>query len=126
MRLVKKPGAYALVFLCLGGLVLASGCAMSKNESGRPIDDLKVQTIVDGKTTLNQIIATFGAPTSSSDMAGSTLYTYRHTITSGTGTAFIPGISSVNTTTQADELTITFDKATGIVTAHSLQRGIKA
>jgi len=100
-----------------------AACASSKHTSGRPIDQAKVDRIVKGKTTMEEIIEWFGAPTSSTDMGGNMLYTYAYTIRKGSAFAVGP-YASQSGDEQSDELTITFEKSTSRVKTFSLQRGI--
>lgn len=104
-------------------LTLVAGCASQRHTSGRPISDQKVSQIQKGKTTIDDVIGLFGAPTQQSEMAGNILYTYRYTESKGK-TMFMPYVTSGDSSEESDELTITFDKNTGTVKAFSLQRGI--
>jgi len=104
-------------------IALLPGCATNKQTSGRPIDDAKVSSLVKGQTTIEEVIEIFGAPQSQSEMAGVVLYTYSYSQTKHQ-TAFIPYATSGSGSTTSDELTITFDKQTGLVKTFSLQRGI--
>lgn len=108
----------------LGLLALAFGCASSTHTSGRPIPQENVDRIVKGQTTVEQVIEWFGAPTSQSEMGGNILYTYVYSVEKGSGFS-IGYYSEEKGKTQTDELTITFDKATGRVKTCSIQRGIK-
>jgi len=113
----------ALYSLALVAGTLAQGCASSKHTSGHPIEQAKVDRIVKGKTTIDEIIEWFGAPTSQTDMGGNVLYTYSYTVSKGS--AFSIGYySSGSGKEEKDELTITFEKASGRVKTFSLQRGI--
>jgi outer membrane protein assembly factor BamE (lipoprotein component of BamABCDE complex) len=108
----------------LGVMVCATGCATSSHTSGRPIEQAKVDRIVKGQTTKDQIIEWFGAPTDSTEMSGEVLYTYRHTVTKGS--AFSIGYYGESSgKEQSDELTITFVKDSGKVKTYSVQRGIQ-
>jgi SmpA/OmlA family protein len=113
------------------GILIASllligfvGCATSDMTSGKPIPQTSVDQIVDGQTTVEQIITMFGAPTQQSEMGGDTLYTYRYTQTK-TSTGFMPYYTNTKGNTSYDELTVTFDTATRKVKAHSIQRGVQ-
>ena len=113
----------AVASIMFAMLVVGTGCATNVHTSGRPIADQKVSQIVKGTTTMDEVITLFGAPTSESTMGSNVLYTYRYAQTKGK-TMFMPYVTSGDSTDQADELTITFDKTTAIVKAYSLQRGI--
>ena len=106
-------------------LATCSGCATSNHVDGRPIAQDKIDMIVKGQTSKDEIIEWFGAPASQSEMAGEVLYTYRYSQTKGS-TAFMPYYTSGNSKTTSDELTITFDQASGKVKTYSVQRGIGA
>jgi SmpA / OmlA family len=106
-------------------LVGAIGCATNEITSGKPIPQNLVDEIVDGQTTVTQVISMFGAPTQQSEMGGNTLYVYRYSKTKSSA-AFMPYLTSGKTDEQADELTITFDRDSGTVKAHSIQRGVNS
>ncbi len=115
----------ALCCLVAAMLAFAAGCASSKHTSGHPIEQAKVDRIVKGTTTIDEIIEWFGAPTSQTDMGGNVLYTYAYTVSKGS--AFSIGYYSSGTgKEEKDELTITFEKSSGRVKTYSLQRGIGA
>jgi outer membrane protein assembly factor BamE (lipoprotein component of BamABCDE complex) len=101
-----------------------SGCAISTQTSGRPINDDQIHKIVKGQSTVEEVIELFGAPQMQSEMGGDILYVYRYTETKGS--AFSIGyFTSSGGHDTSDELTITFDKASGKVKACGVQRGIK-
>ena len=75
------------LLICL--LFGALGCMKSSHTSGHPIADDKVSQIVDGKTTSEEILAWFGAPTSTSTLGDNILYVYRFTKTTGSG-VYVP------------------------------------
>jgi hypothetical protein len=108
----RLPGF--LSTLTLAALGVAAGCATSSHTTGRPILQEKVDSIVKGKTTVDEIIESFGAPTSQTEMGGNVLHTYTHTVTKRSGFS-IAYYSEQKGRTQTDGLTITFDKATGRV-----------
>jgi outer membrane protein assembly factor BamE (lipoprotein component of BamABCDE complex) len=118
-----KTGPTTLSFAIILAFAALSGCATQKHATGRPIRDDRVSQIVKGKTTIDDVITLFGAPTQQSEMAGNVLYVYKYTEMKGS-TAFMPYFTKGDSTEQADELTITFDKTTGTVKTYSLQRGI--
>ncbi len=98
-------------------IVLFYGSATTEQITGRPIDDNKVNMIVDGKTTELQIISLFGAPDNTSKLSKHNLYIYRYCITKGKGvsTGYTTDMKSKSS---CDELTVTFDTL-GVVIAHS-------
>ena len=111
----------ALLTCCI--LFGASGCMKSSYTSGRPIAEDKVNQITDGVTTTEQILSWFGAPTSTTTLGDNILYVYRFTKTSGSG-VYVPYYAQNNSKESTNELTITFDRVTGKVKAHSFQQGI--
>lgn len=105
-------------------LLVATGiqsCATSEAITGSPIDPTLVAKIVDGQTTQDQIITWFGAPTTTSQLGDNVLYIYKYCKTSGSGlyTGYFGQTKSVE---KCNELTVTFDKATGTVKAHNFQK----
>lgn len=113
-----------LPLVCLlAALALLQGCVTTRYETGRSIDESKVDRIQKGETTSANILEWFGAPTTTSSLAEHVLYVYKHCQTGGS--AFSVGYyTSGSTREQCDELSVTFDKATGKVVAHSFQRGL--
>src|SRR5438132_12856241 len=109
----------AMILLC------AVGCVTATHHSGRQIDDMKVHQIVKGQTTVDDVIAMFGAPQAQSEMGGNILYTYRY-VESKSKTWFAPYSGGTHGEDTSDELTISFDKATGTVKTYSFQKGIKS
>lgn len=99
------------------------GCASHSHETGRPIVDDKVAQIIDGQTTLTQVVTMFGAPTMQTPMGKHILYVYRHTITDSSAWA-VPYYGSGKSKENSDELSVTFDADSEKVLAHSIQRGI--
>lgn len=112
-------------FAILAAVVLLSAglqsCATSETVTGNPIDSSLVARIVDGKTTEQQIITWFGAPTTTSELGENVLYIYKYCKTSGSGlyTGYFGQTKSVE---KCNELTVTFDKTTGTVKAHNFQK----
>lgn len=105
-------------------LFILPGCATTKHETGRQIDDAKVAMIKKGETTSADILEWFGAPTTTSAIAQHEIYVYKYCITK-TSTAFIPYVTTNEGSEQCDELAVTFDKNTGKVVTYSFQRGIQ-
>lgn len=104
-------------------LALSGGCMKSKAITGRPIPDDKVAMIKDGETTSEQILVWFGAPDQQNTLGDLILYVYKYTEVEGSGW-YAPYYGRHDTKQNCDELTITFDKTTGKVKAHSINRGI--
>ncbi len=105
-------------------LLLLPSCVTTRYETGRPLDTSKAAQIRKGETTSSEILEWFGAPTRVSALAEHQLYVYQHCKTSGS--TYSLGYYASGSTKQAcDELSVTFDKATGKVVTYSLQRGIQ-
>lgn len=102
-------------------LVGVQSCATSEAVTGSPIDEQAVARIVDGQTTETQIISWFGAPATTSAMGDNVLYIYKYCKTSGSGlyTGYFGQTKSVE---KCNELTVTFDKASGTVRAHNYKK----
>lgn len=98
-------------------LILFYGSATTEAITGRPIDDNKAISIVDGKTTELEIITMFGAPDNQSKLNNYTLYIYKYCITKGKGVS-LGYTTDVKSKQSCDELTVTFDSL-GVVKAHS-------
>lgn len=110
--------AFALLVFLAAGI---QSCATSETVTGNPIDETLVSKIVDGQTTEQQIITWFGAPATTSELGDNVLYIYKYCKTSGSGlyTGYFGQTKSVE---KCNELTVTFDKATGTVKAHNFQK----
>jgi hypothetical protein len=121
LRALKVLGSIT-VLAC--GLLLASitGCATGSHTTGRPITQAKVNQIVEGQTTMDQVIAWFGRPDSQTPMGQKTLYTYKHTKIKNKST-FMPYWSDHDSEEKSDELTLVFD-ADGVVETYSISRGL--
>lgn len=116
------PNMKALLFMSFTLVLLSTAamlesCTSSRQVTGRPIDPQTVSKIVDGKTTVDQILASFGAPTSTSALGESQLYIYKYCISSGSG-LYTGYFGQTKTEEKCDELTVTFDKD-GKVRAHN-------
>lgn len=61
---------------------LGTGCATASHTTGRPIAQTKVEQIVEGQTTVAQVISMFGRPDMQTQMGDKTLYTYKQRTTS--------------------------------------------
>jgi outer membrane protein assembly factor BamE (lipoprotein component of BamABCDE complex) len=114
----KKNICSMLVLILLS--LLFSACATSKQTSGRKIDEVKVSQIKDGATSLNDIIALFGAPQATSSIGNKTLYIYKYCVSEGSG-IYTAYTSSVSRTESCDELVVTFNQDAK-VEAHSFQK----
>lgn len=117
MRLLLLPVIAAVVFLS----VCIQSCATSEQITGNPIDETAVAKILDGKTTQDEIISWFGAPTTTSQLGDNVLYIYKYCKTSGSG--FYTGyFGQTKTEERCNELTVTFEKATGTVKVHNFKK----
>lgn len=102
---MQKMNFLASFFLII---LLFTGCATVQHVTGRPIDEVKVNQIKRGETSLNDIISLFGAPQTTSKIGDKTLYIYQYCVTKGSAFA-TQYTHSTSTTQSCDELTITFD-----------------
>lgn len=92
----------------------------TKQTTGRPISEAKIAQIENGTTTINEVIALFGAPQNQSSIGDKTLYIYQYCEIKGKGTT-IGYVSSASSTQSCDELTITFNND-AVVEVHSYQK----
>ena len=88
------------------------------SSTGREIDRAKVQQIVKGTTTEEQIVAWFGAPTTTSTSGNFDFLTYKYTETS-------VSMFAGSQRDDSDILTLTIDHSTLKVTDFNLEEGIK-
>ncbi len=109
--------------LVLAASLVAAGCAAHaiKTETGNPIQKDNVARIQDGKTTIDDVLALFGAPTSETEVAGKKLLVWKHCKTSG-GTMGILGLGGTSTTQRCNTLTVNVDLTTGKVVNHNYQK----
>ena len=107
---------------CMILIITVGGCAFHgiKQETGRPIDESKVRQIVKGKTTADEILAWFGAPTTTSRLGGNELFVYKHCTNQGS-TLALPYIGKTETKEICNELTVTFNKS-GRVKAYNYRK----
>ncbi len=111
-----------MMLVAAASLAMA-GCAAHaiKTETGNPIPKDKVAEIKDGETTLDEVLALFGAPTSETDVAGKKLLVWKHCKTSG-GSMGILGLGGTSTTERCNTLTVNVDLQTGKVINHNFQK----
>jgi len=113
--------------LCAAGLGVAlfvvGGCASSGNEILRDQDAATVNTlIVDNKTTRDEVLALYGAPTVSSFLnEKNEMWTYRWARATAQGQNFIPVVGSLarGYDTRKKELVIVFNEQS-IVARHTM------
>ena len=117
----KRIKLFASLLLVPLAALLLQGCANTKMQSGRPIEDAKVAMIQKGTTTSAEVLEWFGAPTTTSSLADNELYVYKYCVTKGS-TWWMPYYGEHNAAENCDELSITFDKATGKVKTYSFQK----
>ena len=119
---MKKFSMVKFTLSVLLGSFLLFGCSVHgvKHESGNPIDESKVNQIVEGKTTATDILGMFGAPTITSSLGDNEMYIYKNCKTGGSEfSAF--GLGKSSTTERCNSLTVTIDKETGIVKCYNYQ-----
>lgn len=119
---IMTRSTHTVKMTIVAALCLLAGCATGSFTTGKPIPRDKVDQIIDGQTTMLQIITMFGKPEQESRMGDHTLYTYKHTKTKS-NSSFFPYWANTESEERSDELTITFDKNDVVVT-HSITRGI--
>lgn len=100
---------------------LAYGCASSRYTTGTPIRDADVQSVIKGKTTMNEIIGTFGEPTRMMPMGDETIYIYEYKVTLSESTNIL--VPEIHTNDYVDKLSITFDK-NKVVSTYHISRGV--
>lgn len=114
------------VFSAFMILLLITSCAFHtvRQETGNPIPADKVALIVDGKTTAEQILGWFGAPTFVNQVGQNDIYVYKNCKTGGGGGSVWIGATVGHTrqTERCNSLSVTIDRATGIVKAHNFQK----
>jgi len=119
----KALRVFTTAFCVLAVAATLQACATSQQITGRPIDAQQVGQIVDGKTTSDQIISWFGAPTTTSTLGENQLYIYKYCVSKGSG--FYTGyFGQTKSEEKCDELTVTFDKD-GKVKAHNFVKRIQ-
>ena len=104
--------------------VVFYSCATSEVVTGNPIDAGLVAKIVNGETNEDQIISWFGAPATTSQLGDNVLYIYKYCVSKGTG-IYGGYFSQSKTEAKCDELTVTFDKATGKVKVHNFIKRVQ-
>jgi outer membrane protein assembly factor BamE (lipoprotein component of BamABCDE complex) len=118
---MKKVMTLSVVVLAA---VLIQGCSgmtvtrKTMSSTGREIDRAKVQQIAKGKTTSNEIITWFGAPTSTSTSGNFDFITYKYCETS-------VSMWVGSQRDDCDTLTVTIDHSTSKVADYNLEEGIK-
>ncbi len=106
---------YSLLFGVLCLMVVFSACGYKSQKQGALIDGAKVEkSIIDGKTTKQDIVLEFGPPTKSMDNEKMFFYTWSETSKSS-----IPLYGGETTTT--NNLIILFDDK-GIVKTHKISK----
>lgn len=112
----------AIVMGVLAATLLA-GCGVHgvRTETGNPIADDKVKQIVNGRTTATDIFGLFGAPQQTTTIGGNEIYIYKNCKVGGAGIQ-VMGIGHTGTKERCNSLSITVDKATGIVQNYNYQK----
>lgn len=118
---MKKLIALSAVLMSAILIQGCSGVAVTRkamSSTGREIDRTKVQQIVKGKTTSDEIIAWFGAPSSTPTSGNYDFLTYKYCETS---VSMFVGSQRED----CDILTVTIVNNTSKVTDYNLEEGIK-
>lgn len=103
------------------GFVLAflvMGCSYhsAEVETGKSLDDSKINQIVDGETAGSQILVWFGAPSKSTRLGKEELFVYKH-CTTDSSTLTVTAIGRTGSKESCDELSIVLNED-GIVKNH--------
>ena len=103
------------------GLVFAfllMGCSYhsAEVETGKSLDDSKINQIVDGETAGSQILVWFGAPSKSTRLGKEELFVYKH-CTTDSSTLTVTAIGRTGSKENCDELSIVLNEE-GIVKNH--------
>jgi outer membrane protein assembly factor BamE (lipoprotein component of BamABCDE complex) len=120
---MKKIKLLMLVITSISLALILSSCMTMSTKTGRPIDESKLPLIVKGQTTVDDIIAWFGAPTTATPMEDSTIYIYKYCVTKGKG-IYAGYVGKTQSEEICDELAITFDKQ-GKIKSYNFQKRIK-
>ena len=118
MKKLVTLSAVLLVAILIQGCSGVTVTRKTMSSTGRPIDRAKVQQIVKGTTTADQIVAWFGAPTSTSTSGNFDFLTYKY---SETSVSMFAGSQRED----SDILAVTIDHSTSKVTDYNLEEGIK-
>lgn len=116
-KLITLSAMLLLTILIQG----CSGVAVTRkamSSTGRPIDRAKVEQLVKGTTTEDQVVAWFGAPTTTSTSGNFDFLTYKYCETS-------VSMFAGSQRDDCDILTVTVDRPTSKVTDYNLEEGIK-
>ncbi len=107
----RKRYPYPLFFFCI--LLLISACGYTKIKHGVSINDDRIaRSIIDGKTTKQEVLLEFGSPTKTVD--NEKMFFYEWTEESQVKIPLYKG-----TTTYINQLSIVFDEA-GVVKNHRI------
>ncbi len=109
----------------LSGVLALSliGCSVHgmRSETGNPINEANVRQIVNGKTNASEVLGLFGAPTQTTTLGGNEIYIYKNCKVGGAGVS-VAGIGHTGTKERCNSLSITIDKASGIVQSYNYQK----
>ncbi len=111
-------------FLLSGILIISLiGCSVHgvRTETGNPINEDNVKKIVNGKTTASEVLGLFGAPTQTTTLGNNEIYIYKNCKVGGAGISVI-GVGHTGTKERCNSLSITIDKASGIVQNYNYQK----
>jgi len=99
------------------------GCSFHgmRSETGNPINEANVRQIVNGKTTAGEVLGLFGVLTQTTTLGGNEIYIYKNCKVGGAGISVV-GIGHTGTKERGNALSVTIDKASGIVRSHNFQK----
>jgi len=99
------------------------GCSFHgmRSETGNPINEANVRQIVNGKTTAGEVLGLFGAPTQTTTLGNNEIYIYKNCKVGGAGIS-VASIGHTGMKERCNSLSVTIDKASGIVQSHNFQK----
>ena len=90
-------------------LVLLTGCAIGRQAENEPLETVKLEKLVPGKTTAKEVVELFGAPVDVIQLGRRSAYLYRHIMNKTTGIVLIV-VNFLNQDHREDRLWVFFDE----------------
>lgn len=110
MTATRLRAACCLLFL------IASGCALARQETNEPLDPAIVRSLKPGVTTAREVVERMGAPTEVVQLGRRTAYRYDATTTKSAG-LFLLVFNMASQDTRSDRLWVFFDE-NNVLTHH--------
>ncbi len=104
------------IFIVLSLALVGCSFHSAKVETGKKLDQEKINQIVDGETAGSQILVWFGAPTKSTRLGKEELFVYKQ-CTTDSSSITITAIGHTGSKEKCDELSIVLNE-NGIVKNH--------